>query len=181
MITIDEQVRAMATELPEWRCERSDRGTAVWIGTLMPHRTSYTIRIEYTEPLLVACWSLLLIQPLVEVLTPPLRWLFWNAEGPLPHVYFAHPRSKRPGPFLCLFDDARQEWTPDDRISDTTVPWAANWLSCYESWLVTGRWFGTGKHVVRATTREAELTETRRQLYGSTADAPIAWDAVPAT
>jgi hypothetical protein len=27
----------------------------------------------------------------------------------------------------------------DDLIALTTVPWAADWLACYEGWLATGR------------------------------------------
>jgi len=34
----------------------------------------------------------------------------------------------------------------DDLIALTTVPWAADWLACYEGWLATGRWHGGGRH-----------------------------------
>ena len=113
MMSIDEQVRDMAAWLPGWRCERIDRRTAAWTGTLTPHRTRYAVRIEYAEPLLVEMRSLLWLQPLVEILEPVLPYRFFDPEGRLPHIYPAHPRTTRPGPFLCLFDDERCEWTPD--------------------------------------------------------------------
>lgn len=147
MKTVGDQISDMAQIFPEWWCDRLDARTAVWHGWLKPHRTAYLLRVEYTEPLLSEGRSNLFLQPLVEVVEPRLIRRFGNAEGPLPHVYFAHPRTTRLGPFLCLFDDEADEWSPDDRISDTTIPWASNWLSCYESWLVTGKWFGTGKHI----------------------------------
>ena len=31
-------------------------------------------------------------------------------------------------------------------IASTTVPWALDWLACYELWLMTGRWTGGGRH-----------------------------------
>lgn len=31
-------------------------------------------------------------------------------------------------------------------LSQTIVPWSADWLACYELWLMTGRWTGGGRH-----------------------------------
>ncbi|WP_244438191.1 hypothetical protein [Afipia birgiae] len=42
-------------------------------------------------------------------------------------------------------------------IASTTVPWALDWLACYELWLMTGRWTGGGRH---AGSQSAEATET---------------------
>jgi hypothetical protein len=173
MIGIDEQLRDMAERLPAWWSDRIDLRTAAWTGTLTPHRTCYRIRIEYTAPLVVEDRPLLWIQPLVEVLSPSLRYRFFNPEGSLPHVYPSHPRTPRSGPFLCLFDDERQEWTPDDHLSETTVPWAANWLSCYETWLATGYWLGSGRHIPPDPDRIDQIIPFRRQLLGSTADTSI--------
>ena len=138
MITVGDQVIDMRSVFPDWSCHHPEKRTAVWDGWLKPHKVAYRLRIEYTEPLIPEGRTNLFLQPLVEVLQPQLVRRFGNAEGSLPHVYIAHPRTRRVGPFLCLFDDEANEWTPDDRISDTTIPWASNWLSCYESWLLTG-------------------------------------------
>jgi hypothetical protein len=47
---------------------------------------------------------------------------------------------------LCLFDPEAEEWSHDDLIAFTTIPWAADWLACYEGWLASGRWYGGGRH-----------------------------------
>ena len=90
--------------------------------------------------------------PVVRVLSPPLI-LQPGAidEAPLPHVYFAaDDLTLSP---LCLFDHEANEWSHDDLVADTTVPWAADWLACYECWLATGRWFGGGRHAPAKTER----------------------------
>lgn len=83
--------------------------------------------------------------PTVRILSPELVIQPCALEeAPLPHVYFDHPDITMAA--LCLFDPANNEWSHDDLLADTTVPWAADWLACYEGWLVTGRWFGGGRH-----------------------------------
>ena len=177
MITVGEQITDMAHVFPAWSCEKLNRRTAVWVGRLQPHKTPYSIRIEYTEPLLPEGRSALFVQPLVEALGPPLRRRFGNSEGSLPHVYIAHPRTDRRGPFLCLFDDKAAQWTPDDMISNTTVPWASNWLSCYESWLATGKWFGIGKHIQTQGSGRSARAEILEHFNGSTSIAALAGHA----
>lgn len=179
MKTVGDQITDMAAVFPGWSCKRLTRRTAVWTGPLQPHQTPYTVRIEYTEPLLPEGRSDLFLQPLVEVLKAPLKRRFGNPEGALPHVYFAHPRTDRRGPFLCLFDDQAEQWTPDDLISNTTVPWASNWLSCYESWLLTGKWFGTGKHIQTDTSGRSARAEILEQYNGSTSRTALTRYAFP--
>ena len=65
-------------------------------------------------------------------------------EAPLPHVYF-DDKDITLSP-LCLFDPDANEWSHEDLIAETTVPWAADWLACYEGWLASGRWHGGGRH-----------------------------------
>src|SRR4029079_18395204 len=83
--------------------------------------------------------------PLVRILSPRLVPRFDAAEeAPLPHVYFEeHDITLSP---LCLFDPEAGEWSHDDLIAHTTIPWAADWLACYEGWLATDRWLGGGRH-----------------------------------
>ena len=173
MITVGDQIADMRSVLPDWSCDRPDKRTAVWHGMLTPHTIAYRLRIEYTEPLLPEGRSNLYLQPLVEVLSPPLTRRFGNAEGYLPHVYVAHPRTLRAGPFLCLFDDGAKEWTPEDRISDTTIPWASNWLSCYECWVLTGKWFGTGKHIRSETDSRDPVAAALERYHGSTSNTAL--------
>ena len=179
MITVGEQVADMASVFPSWSCERLTGRTAVWVGQLQPHKTSYAVRIEYTEPLLPEGRSTLYVQPLVEILGRQLERRFGNAEGSLPHVYVAHPRTNRLGPFLCLFDDKDSQWTPNDLISNTTVPWASNWLSCYESWLATGKWFGTGKHIQTQPNGRSAISALMEHYHATTSIAALAGYTAP--
>lgn len=173
MITVGNQVADMKSVFPAWSCDQPDKRRAVWHGLLKPHKIAYRMRVEYTEPLLPEGRSPLFLQPLVEVLDPPLKPRFGNSEGSLPHVYIAHPRTDRAGPFLCLFDDDANEWTPDDRLSDTTIPWASNWLSCYESWQLTGKWFGTGKHIRSETDSRDPVAAALERYHGTTSIAAL--------
>lgn len=168
MITVGEQVSSMADVFPDWSCERPTKRTAVWKGKLQPHKIIYTVRVEYTEPLLPEGRSALYVQPLVEILAPKLKRRFGNAEGSLPHVYIAHPRTTRSGPFLCLFDDKQSQWTSDDLISNTTIPWTSNWLSCYESWTATGKWFGTGKHIRNESSGRSVISALMEHYHATT-------------
>lgn len=52
---------------------------------------------------------------------------------------------------LCLYypsDDASKKWSKEKLISQTLMPWAAEWLFYYEVWLATGNWEGGGVHPV---------------------------------
>ncbi|ACP23444.1 hypothetical protein NGR_b19970 (plasmid) [Sinorhizobium fredii NGR234] len=51
-------------------------------------------------------------------------------------------------PRLCLCDPAADEWDATMHLSRTIVPWSADWLACYELWLMTGRWTGGGRHPI---------------------------------
>ncbi|AMY72317.1 hypothetical protein AKL17_3p0161 (plasmid) [Frigidibacter mobilis] len=56
----------------------------------------------------------------------------------------------------------------DDLISNTTIPWASNWLSCYESWLASGKWFGTGKHIRSQSGGRSRLAILMERFHGTT-------------
>jgi hypothetical protein len=64
-----------------------------------------------------------------------------DPEGDLPHVYASGDQI-----LLCLFDPDTREWAPCDLLSETTVPYATDWLACYEGWRATGEWTGGGRH-----------------------------------
>jgi hypothetical protein len=146
LLTIDEQVAAMTATWPQFAARRIDRRaqSARWIGGVRPQYTSYTMEIRYELGLF----------PEVRVLSPELVRLSGNAEGQLPHVY-----PPVDDPTLCLFDPREREWTASMTIATTTVPWALDWLACYELWLMTGRWTGGGRHAGLQSDTATETTQ----------------------
>jgi hypothetical protein len=118
---------------------------AIWFGPLAGLERTYRIMIEYGLPTRAAAPEMCRRFPVVRVLSPRLEPRFDAAEeAPLPHVYFSTPDPTLSP--LCLFDVEAGEWSHDDLIALTTIPWAADWLACYECWLATGRWYGGGRH-----------------------------------
>lgn len=110
---------------------RRDAGSARWVGRVKPQFTAIMLEIRYR----VGSF------PEVRVLDPALVRLPGNAEGELPHVY-----PPADDPTLCLFDPEADQWDASMLIAETIVPWALDWLGCYELWLMTGRWTGGGRH-----------------------------------
>lgn len=102
-----------------------------WVGQCRPQFMPYTLDVRYQ----------LGGFPAVRVLKPALVRLPGNAEGSLPHVY-----PPADDPTLCLFDPAENQWNSSMFIAETTLPWAYDWIVCYEMWLMTGRWTGGGRH-----------------------------------
>ena len=90
-------------------------------------------------------------QPRVRVLAPVLKRRSGDPQGALPHVYWDDAEN----PALCLFDPEAGEWTPMCLLAETTVPWTADWLACYEGWRATGLWAGGGRHATAS--REARV------------------------
>lgn len=103
-----------------------------WLGKVRSQFGEFEVEIAY---------SFVHPFPFVRVLEPVLLQLPDNKEGLLPHVYPQYP-----GPILCLFDPALNQWDRSMLIADTTVPWTYDWLACYEMWTMTGRWVGGGRH-----------------------------------
>ncbi len=131
-LSIKEQVASMKRYWPSFRVSHLSRrdGAARWTGDLKQfqvHRIEIRYRVDYA--------------PEVRVLSPALIRLPENPEGSLPHV---HARDR--APTLCLYDPGADEWDGTMHLSQTIVPWSADWLACYELWLMTGRWTGGGRH-----------------------------------
>lgn len=145
MKTIPEQVRAMSRRWSQFDVAEQTQDRAVWFGSLVGIERPYRVMVEYGLPIDNDVDEMWRRFPLVRVLLPELEPRFDAAEeAPLPHVY-CDEKDLTLSP-LCLFDPDRNEWTSNDLIAFTTVPWAADWLACYEGWLATGRWFGGGRH-----------------------------------
>ncbi len=75
--------------------------------------------------------------PRVTVEDPELRPL--DDGTPIPHVYEDPLR-------LCLYLPGAGEWGPADKLTETIVPWAKEWLLYYEAWRTTRKWLGGGVH-----------------------------------
>jgi hypothetical protein len=115
------------------------------MGPLVGIERPYKLVVEMGLPRDPETDDLLRRFPLVRVLSPVLQPNFdAEEEAPLPHVYFYEPDLTLSP--LCLFDPEKGEWSHDDFVARTTIPWAADWLACYEGWLATGRWHGGGRH-----------------------------------
>jgi hypothetical protein len=104
------------------------RERVLWTGTLQPSPLSdtYRVRIEYGPR----------TPPKVWVLSPALTG---RPEQPtIPHTY--------PGPRPCLYLPDSGEWSREQFVAETIVPWTVLWLYFYEVWHVTGQWLGGGVH-----------------------------------
>ncbi|MGM4882669.1 MULTISPECIES: hypothetical protein [Rhizobium] len=132
--TIEEQAAAMSAAWPLFAQRRFRAEAIIWRGMLKPHSRPYEVEIAYSM-------DMVLDGPEVRVLSPGLTRLPGNPEGSIPHVY-----NRDNDPVLCLFDPAREQWSGWRLVSETTVPWAIDWLACYEFWLMTGVWDGGGRH-----------------------------------
>lgn len=145
--SLSAQAKAMARRWPQFRATPGlGPQSLVWFGDLKGLERSFHISVEYGLPR-SGDTTMSRSMPVVRVLRPSLV-LNFNAieEAPLPHVYFEGP-DIRLSP-LCLFDPHAHEWDRSMIIADTTIPWAARWLACYEVWEATGRWVGGGRHAV---------------------------------
>lgn len=132
-LTIQEQNTAMKCIWPSFSVHKLNRQSqsARWTGEVQPQFGRFRIEVAYR----------LGEVPDVRVLHPALIRLPGNVEGQLPHVY-----PPADDPTLCLFDPVTDHWEPAMTIAATTVPWACDWIACYELWLMTGRWTGGGRH-----------------------------------
>jgi len=146
MKTIPDQLQAMKRLWPGFDPYFVTSDSVVWVGSLTVIQCPHNIIVEYGLPKEGASekWR---IFPQVRVLSPQLKPNFAAPEeAPLPHVYFdMDDITFSP---LCLFDPTNDEWSHDDLIATTTIPWAAEWLMFYEGWRATGRWLGGGRHMI---------------------------------
>lgn len=98
-------------------------------------------------------------EPEILVLRPSLAAL---ADGqPIPHTYW----HDGPGTKLCLWWPKQREWMPRMKLTDTCIPWTAEWLWYFEDWLATGEWNGGGEH--------PPPKRKRRMGFDSAADAAV--------
>lgn len=124
----------MRRQWPDFTGAKVGDGTLVWKGPLRPQAQLYDV-FMFWHP---ATMSL----PYVMIENPPIRPRPGAAFDEIPHLIFDGETPTQSG--LCLFDPAGHEWSPADLIAETTVPWAAEWLTYYELWHLMGVWLGPG-------------------------------------
>lgn len=117
-ISLGLQIADLARRFPEFRFERAAMS---WYGHLQPADDSARYRIKLTY-------------------RPPNSPKVWVRDPAL------HPKARHryDDDSLCLYDPRVGEWHPGLFLSETIVPWTAEWLFYYEAWLVDPerRWFG---------------------------------------
>jgi hypothetical protein len=118
---------------------------AVWSGPLRPLQRAYMVTIMYVARYRVGEAKIIGgYLPRVRLEQPSLQIEHPRTGCEVPHVYWDWAAPTRSP--LCLYDPEAKEWSPADFIAETIVPWACDWLVCYEGWLATGEWTGGGRH-----------------------------------
>lgn len=124
------QLAAMRRQWPDFGGYRAGNGTLIWRGPLRPKAQAYAIFIGWHPAKMPL--------PYVVVEDPPLQPRPGMDFAQIPHLLYCSDNPEQSG--LCLFNPAGREWSPADLIADTTVWWAAEWLTYYELWHMTGKW-----------------------------------------
>src|ERR1019366_2576583 len=79
---------------------------------------------------------------------------------------------------LCLYDPRENQWSPEDFIADTILPWTSEWLYFFEGWMLTDRWEGGGNHPMPRKTidvlRKARPSPLRRNYPWTSGSAELA-------
>lgn len=65
-------------------------------------------------------------------------------KADIPHKYGINEVNGKEYVNMCLYYG--KEWSYTMKISETIIPWAAEWIYFFEIWLITGKWCGGGKH-----------------------------------
>ncbi len=87
-------------------------------------------------------------------------------EGMPPHIYLLDSTvDEKSETFkrlrICLHLPNSDEYLITSPIVETIVAWAIKWTEFYEIWLITGVWYGGGKHV-SYDKEKAKLSEESR-------------------
>jgi len=143
-LSMQAQLQRMRRAWPDFRVLGATDWYASWEGRLRPLAMRYTVRVSMCFYRQLSNAVIKSHAPRVTVLDPLLRQRPEQPEGPIPHIY---PNRWSPDrPILCLYLPGSGEWGLSDAVADTTIPWAIDWLACYEGWIATGEWTGGGVH-----------------------------------
>ncbi len=126
---IDQQVSLMKA-YPDGKCYIRN-SVLHWEGDIQPTALSRTYRIVVAYRMKA--------RPVVILQGDNLQGL---DRPDFPHRFSIDRDNHRVS--LCLH--LPHEFDSTQLISETIIPWAAEWLYFYEIWLATGEWCGGGKH-----------------------------------
>lgn len=130
-ITLTQQMVNLQMNYPSSTAYIRGHKQLVWWGNIRPSRLSQTYTVNITYELSQS--------PQVWVIGDELEGL----EDPsFPHKYEVDIDNKKVR--ICLY--RYREFDSYKLLSDTIIPWAAEWLFHYEIWLATGLWCGGGDH-----------------------------------
>lgn len=163
-LSIAEQVGHMERLWPDFELLHRSSWWCAWEGIVTPLQRTYRLRVGYTLPALRdgVLFGFSVPNPSVVVEAPLLEH---RGEEFIPHI-FPNPFSPD-RPRLCLAFHPEGEWLSSMPIAETTIPWACQWLDCYEGWRATGEWRGGGLHP-----GDAEWTAWRIQNRPDLSDSP---------
>jgi len=129
-VSLVNQKIAFLQSFPETQCSVK-KGTLHWNGLISPTPISkeYPVEIIYR----------LKKSPRVFVKDDTIAEI--NTEK-IPHKFFVDKENNKIA--ICLYTNG--EFTSQEWIYKTIIPWATEWLFHYEIWRATGTWCGGGKH-----------------------------------
>lgn len=62
----------------------------------------------------------------------------------IPHIYETDFNNRKIK--LCLYNPSKFDWSHEEWISKTIIPWCIEWLFFFELWIAIGIWCGGGDH-----------------------------------
>lgn len=142
---IEVQVARMRELYPDMRLVGVCDWMVAWTGPVQPLQRTYTIKMLYVRRSWIGdCDVINSYEPVVRLVRPQLVERHPQTGEWTPHLYWR--RDAPAASTLCLYDPATSEWSREDLVADTAMPWVSDWLACYEGWLATGAWAGGGRH-----------------------------------
>ena len=143
-LSIRVQMDRMRRAWPDFRVLSAMDWYVSWEGPIQPLAMRYTVRVSMCLSKALSNAVIVGFPPKVTVVDPLLRRRSEQPGEAIPHIYPNGCSSDRP--ILCVYLPRAGEWSFCDAVADTTIPWAIDWLACYEGWLATGEWAGGGVH-----------------------------------
>jgi hypothetical protein len=118
----------MREQWPDFIGAKLPDGVLHWHGLLRPKAQFYTVSMIWKPG------AMALPHVMIDDLQPRPGGKF----DEIPHLIYNADKPAQSG--LCLFDPAGKEWSAADLIASTTIHWAAEWLTYYELWHLSGEW-----------------------------------------